>query len=448
VDHSDPFAKSLQDTARNEPERYVRRVDYDETDYGSRRTALNWIRIDQLGSPLTSARRIAMRLREKYGAIGVALRQRDGYRMIDPITEAAISRTTNWSYNEAPSDPLGLVLAGPTAPARGVRIEPVRPFGVDPGIRRELRQAKLWRVFVVGLYGPLTEGVYAFGWEAPLSAKVRANELDTEESAVAQQRLQAIVDPLGYVTDFIGATVQAFERYKPADTPMLGLLISMGRRDQEIPYNGLRQDRRGESLAAHEGWPAAIRKACGSLVPVVEVAHQEYEQQLISDLEYVSTKDFTVAPDELVSWFHTYANEPDSGEWEYLPGTEGSVASVLLRGRLCDRRTHRVVGSLVLATPRSAPVRLLAIPNELDSHSNPTISPAVTVDERVAIGNVVTGWAAENNFTGSCRRKTWYGWQYFSSTAANVDQLELAYRMGAAIRFWKIEFTESGPIGA
>lgn len=444
MDQTDPFGKSLEDTARDEPDRYVRRVEYDETDYSARRTARNWISIDQLPAPLHSVRRIAALVREKYGAIGVALRQRDGHGMLDPVTEACISRTTEWGYNEAPSRPLGLVLAGPTAPARGVRIEPVRPFGVHPGARPEMRHTKLWRIFLVSLYGPLTEGLYPFGWEAPLAAKVRANELDTEDSAMAQQRVKALVDPLGYVLDFVAATVLAFERHQPPKTPRLGLLISMGRRDQEVVVNGLRQDRRGESLAAYPGWAAATRKSCGKLVPVVEVAHPEHEEQLIDAVEYVSSDNAVVAPEQLVTWVREHASER---EWEYLPAVDGGVPTVLLAGRLCARRTGRSVGRLALAMPENAPARLLAIPNELDSHGEASVPPALTAEERVAISNVVTAWAAENNFTGSCRRKTWFGWQFFSSSAANIDQLELTYRVGAAIRFWNIEFTEDGPIG-
>jgi hypothetical protein len=446
-DEPDAFEKSLEDSARDESERYVRRVDYDETDYGAQRTARNWINIDKLPTPLHSVRKIAAMLREKYGAIGVALRQRDRCGMLDPVTEACVARTTKWGYEEAPSRPFGLVLAGPTAPARGVRIEPVRPFGVDPGARPETRHTKLWRVFLVSLYGPLTGGLYPFGWEAPLTAKVRPNELDTEESALAQWRIEALVDPLGYVLDFVARTVMAFERYQPSRSRRLGLLISMGRRDQEVAVNGLRQDRRGESLAAHAGWAAAVRKACGNLVPVVEVAHPEYEQQLIDDLHYVSSENVIVAPESLVDWFHAHARQPDWREWEYLAVAEGGVPSVLLAGRLCDRRTGHVVGRLVLALPDNAPVRLLAIPNQLDTHGDATVAPALTGEERVAVSNVITAWAAENNFTGACRRKTWFGWYHFSSSAANVDQLELAYRVGAAIRFWNIEFGDDGPVG-
>ncbi len=440
----DPFGKSLEDTARDEPDRYVRRTEYDDTDYGASRTARNWIKIDQLAGPLRSVRQIAALVREKYGAIGVALRQRDGFQMLDPVTEAGVARTVGWGYAQAPSRPLGLVLAGPTAPARGVRIEPVRPFGVDPGARPDMRHAKLWRVFLVSVYGVLTDGVFPFGWEAPLSAKVRATELDTEDSATAQQRVQALVDPLDYVLDFVAATVLAFERYKPPKTPRLGLLISMGRRDQEVVVNGLRQDRRGESLVVRAGWATAIRQACGGLVPVLEVAHLAHEEQLIDHLVYLSTDSVAIDSEQLVTWVREHAGP---GEWEYLPAIDGGVPCVLLAGSLCDRRTGRSVGRLVLAMPENAPARMLTVPNELDSSGQANVAPALGMEERVAVSNVVTAWAAENNFTGSCRRKTWYGWERFSSSAANIDQLELTFRMGAAIRFWNIEFTDEGPEG-
>jgi hypothetical protein len=443
------FDDSLRRTSETEPERYRRRVEYDDTDHSPRRIAGVWRRMAVLldeGRPLKSARQIAKLVRETPGAVMVALRQGDAHGFVDPVTEAAIAKTTDWAYNEAPSEPQGLVLAGPTAPARGVRVEPVRPFGVDPGERPDQRHSKLWRVFLVSIYGPVVANLRPFGWEAPLAAKLRPCECDDEVSATEAGRLQALADPLGYVLDFVGTVVAAFERVQPLNAPRLGLLLSMGRRDQAVPVNGLRQDHRGETLAAHSGWPEAVRRASGNLVPVVEVAHPEYEDELLHAFDYVTGNGLVVQPQALVNWVTREPVDAGDPEWEYLEAEDGEVPSILLRGKLIDRRVGRNVGRVVIALPPNNRARVLAVPNELDAHGAATIEPTLGYDERRGIVRVITAWAADNNFTGSCRRKTWYGWSYFSTTAKNADALELAWRMGAAVRFWHLQFTEDGPV--
>lgn len=442
----DPFRRSLEESAREEPERYLRNVGYDPTDHSSQAIARTWLAIDAMSDKrFRSALEIVTATGESYGTVAAALRQRDGYGLLDPATEAGLARTVAWAYQQAPSSPLGLVVAGPTAPARGVRIKPVRPFGVEPGARPEQRHGKLWRVFLVSHYGPLTNGVHAFGWEAPIAGRIRAAEIDTEESALAQERVQAIVDPLGYVLDFVAATVRTFERHQPPRTPRLGLLISMGRRDQEVVINGMHQDHRGESLASHGGWETATRVACGKLVPVVEVAHREHEEQLQPDLAYRTTNGELKEPESFVGWAKEHAI--DSNESEYLPTTEGLVPCAMLRGELIDRRSRRPIGRLIFVAPTDAPVRLLAIPNQLDEHGRATILPTLSEEELEAVERVISAWAAENNYTGSCRRRSWYGWDWFSSSANHVDALELAWRRGAFVRFWNIDFTPDGPVG-
>lgn len=445
MDDPDPFRQTLLYSAHEEPERYLRKVDYDPTDHGAERIAQAWAEIDtHRAQRFSSVREIASATGQPYGAVAVALRQRDGFGLLDPATEAALARTVHWAYGQAPSRPFGLVLAGPTAPARGVRVKPERPFGVEEGSRPEQRHGKLWRVFMPSLYGPLIEGNFPFAWEAPLSARVRAAELDTEDSALRQERVKAIVDPLGYVTDFLAATVASFERHKPPGTPELALLISMGRRDQQVAVNGLRQDRRGESLAGHAGWATAIRRACGQLIPVVEVAHPKHEQQLLGELEYRTAGGVLLRSDRIVPW--VTADAP-AAEWDYLPDDLGGVSCALLNGQLIDRNERRAVGRLIVALPRGAPARLLAIPNEIDDHGLATVTPTLDLGTQKAIERVITGWAAENNYTGSCRRRSWFGWEHFATSANDIDAIELAWRYGAVVRFWNIKFTPQGPVG-
>jgi hypothetical protein len=441
----DPFRTSLEQIAREESERYVRKVPYDPTDYGADRIADTLLAIDRKRKqPFKSVLEIAHATGEAYGAVGVALRQRDGHGLLDPLTEASLARTVVWAYEDAPSKPFGLILAGPTAPARGVRVKPVRPFGLELGSRPPMRHAKLWRVFLSSLYGPLVEGHYPFAYEAPLAGRVRAAELDTADSASLQRREQAIVDPLGYVMDFVAATVRTFERHQPADAARLGLLLSMGRCDQEVAVNGLKQDRRGESLAAHAGWATVVRRSSGLLVPVVEVLHPEHQARLLSDLEYRTPGGVLIRPEEIVSWV---LEQAPGEQWEYLPDGEGGVPCALLAGELIDHRSHRSVGRMIVATPNEAPARLLAIPNELDSHGDATIRPELTDEERRAAERVITAWAAENNFTGSCRRRSWFGWNWLSLSVNDIDALELVWRWGAVKRFEHIAFTPDGPIG-
>jgi hypothetical protein len=444
------FDDSLKHTSETEPERYVRQVEYDDTDHSPRRIVSVWSKIAvhlDAGHPLRSARQIAHLILEKPGVVMVALRQRDAHGFVDPVTEAAIAKTAGWAYAaESPSEPHGLVLAGPTAPARGVRVTPVRPFGIDPGEMPEQRHSKLWRVFLVSIYGPVTANLRPFGWEAPLAAKLRPCEWDTESSAIEAGREQALADPLGYVLDFVSSVVAAFERVQPPGAPLLGLLLSMGRRDQAVPVNGLHQDHRGETLAAHPGWPEAVRRAAGKLVPVVEVAHPEYEEELLHAFDYVTRGGLVVQPQALVNWLTRQPVGAGEPEWEYLEAEEGEVPAILLGGRLIDRRVGRSVGRVVIALPPNNRVRVLAVPNELDEHGAATITPTIGHDEQRAISRVVTAWAADNNYTGSCRRKTWFGWNYFSTTAKNADALELAWRVGAAVRFWHLEFGDDGPV--